>query len=148
MSSKDFFVTSIRPPVVYGKGCKGNFPKLVKLSRIIPIFPSYPNIRSMLYIDNLCELVRLAIVNSYSGIIHPQNKEQTSTMEMVELISKNSNHKVFFTRFFNPIISLLKNRFHLINRMFANDYYSRELSNVFDYKYDVVSFEDSIERSI
>ncbi len=40
---------------------KGNFPQLVKMSRL-PLFLKVRNQRSMLYITNLCGFVRLMIV--------------------------------------------------------------------------------------
>ena len=147
-NSDTFSVVSIRPPVVYGKGCKGNFPKLAKLAKITPLFPKYDNTRSILYIDNLCELVKLLIIDRYSGIVHPQNKEKTSTVQMVEIMAKIYGRHISMPRFFNPFISLMVNKVHLVNRMFADDHYSRELSNIFDYRYCVYSTEESIERSL
>ena len=143
-----FHTVSIRPPVVYGKGCKGNFPRLAKLAKFTPIFPNYKNIRSMIYIDNLCELIRLIILNNCSGIFHPQNKELTSTVEMVEIMSKAYGHKIWMTKIFNCLISITVDKIHIVNRMFANDSYSPSISNVFNYDYCVVSTEESIKRSL
>lgn len=55
MSSDNFHVLIVRPPMVYGPGCRGNFQKLIKLVRILPVFPRVNNARSMIYIQNLCE---------------------------------------------------------------------------------------------
>ena len=41
-----FNVVIIRPPMIYGKGSKGNYPLLSKLSQITPFFPNYENQRS------------------------------------------------------------------------------------------------------
>ena len=54
MATPDFKVVSVRPPVVYGKGCKGNFALLIKLSKFFPIFPYFSNTKSVIFIDNLC----------------------------------------------------------------------------------------------
>lgn len=148
LGDEDFKVVSIRPPVVYGKECKGNFPKLVKLGQITPIFPDYSNVRSVLYIDNLCELVRLLIIDRYSGIVHPQNREKVSTTQMMKFISEKYGRHIWMTRIFNPAIRLLVNKVHLVNRMFADDHYSLELSHIYDFKYCVYSTEESIKRSI
>ena len=57
MDSSEFKVVILRPPMIYGKDCKGNYPRLAKLARMLPVFPDYENRRSMLHIDNLCEFI-------------------------------------------------------------------------------------------
>ena len=69
-----FKVVVLRPPMIYGKGSKGNFPQLEKFAKI-PFFPYVNNERSMLYVGNLVEFVRLMIENVESGVFYPQNKE-------------------------------------------------------------------------
>lgn len=68
LQSNDFNVVIIRSPMIYGKGCKGNYQTLVKLALKLPIFPYVENERSMLYIGNLCEFVRLMIENNEHGV--------------------------------------------------------------------------------
>lgn len=48
-----FKVVILRPPMIFGKGAKGNYPKLSKMACKLPLFPDVNNERSMLYIDNL-----------------------------------------------------------------------------------------------
>ncbi len=36
-----FAVCILRPPIIYGNGCKGNFPKLVNFAKKHSIFPSF-----------------------------------------------------------------------------------------------------------
>lgn len=52
-------VVIIRPPLVYGPGVKGNFLNLLKLSQLpIPLpFGLVNNQRSMVYLDNLVDLI-------------------------------------------------------------------------------------------
>jgi nucleoside-diphosphate-sugar epimerase len=57
--------------MVYGKGCRGNYPKLAKLAVKTPIFPDVDNKRSMIHIDNLCEFVRLLIDDYRGGLFFP-----------------------------------------------------------------------------
>lgn len=49
----------VRPPMVYGAGCPGNFPRLVKLvKRGIPLpFGSVTGIRSFVHVDNLASML-------------------------------------------------------------------------------------------
>lgn len=145
MNDKSFCVVSIRPPVVYGVGCKGNFVKLEKYSKWIPIFPDYTNYRSMIYIDNLCEFVKLIIDNSERGIFYPQNNRHISTTEIVQLISKYSGKKLLVTKTFNFFIKILIKHIRIIKKIFDNDYYDLELSNYQDFKYNLINFEESIK---
>ena len=49
----------VRTPLVYGPGVKANFLKLIKLvSRNVPLpFSGLTNLRSFLYVENLCDLL-------------------------------------------------------------------------------------------
>lgn len=148
MNSDTFKVASVRPPAVYGKGCKGNFPTLVKYAARLPIFPDYEQKKSMIFIDNLCEFIRLLIENNSSGLFHPQNREYTSTTEMVRSIAKINKHKICFVKGFNPILRILEKRVRVLNRAFADDAYELELSADFGWEYCVEEFEESIKWSI
>lgn len=55
LQSNIFDIVIIRPPMIYGKESKGNYPLLAKFAKISPIFPDIENQRSMLYIDNLTD---------------------------------------------------------------------------------------------
>lgn len=148
MNSETFKVASVRPPAVYGKGCKGNFPTLVKYATKLPVFPEYKQMKSMIFIDNLCEFIHLLIENESSGLYHPQNREYTSTTQMVKAIAEQANHKIKFIKVFNPMLYLLEQKVQLVNRAFANDAYMLELSADFDYEYCKVGFMQSIKMSL
>ncbi|CVI73568.1 UDP-glucose:undecaprenyl-phosphate glucose-1-phosphate transferase [Clostridiales bacterium CHKCI001] len=91
---KNFKVVVLRPPMIYGKGSKGNYPELVKLATKLPVFPAIKNKRSMLHIDNLCQFVKLMIDNQESGIFFPQNREYTNTSDMVRMIAHVKKRKI------------------------------------------------------
>lgn len=138
-----FVVSHIRPPMVYGSESKGNFPLLAKLAVKTPIFPNYDNKRSMIYIKNLCEFLRLIIEKRIPGILHPQNREYVKTYKLVSLIGEKQGHKIIGTKIFNPIIKLLSN-VNIVNKVFGDLYYSMQMSEI-DIKYQVYSLEESIE---
>ncbi len=71
LQDDSFRIAILRPPMVYGKGCRGNYPKLAKLAVKTPIFPDVDNKRSMIHIDNLCEFVRLLIDDYRGGLFFP-----------------------------------------------------------------------------
>lgn len=144
LGNQDFKVVSIRPPVVYGKGCKGNFTLLEKIVKKSFIFPNYPNIRSMIYIDNLCEFLKLIIDHEERGIFHPQNKDYISTTQLAKLIAKANNKKLYCINWLNPIITFFVKRVRIVNRAFGNDYYAKSLSSYKNFSYCLFNYEESI----
>jgi len=56
-------VCSLRSAMVYGPGCKGNLPRMIKMIDlgIFPPLPDVGNRRSMVYISNLVDAVILAL---------------------------------------------------------------------------------------
>lgn len=146
LQSDKFKVVILRPPMIYGKGSKGNYPLLSKFAKVSPIFPDIDNQRSMLHIENLCEFVRLMIDNEEAGIFFPQNGEYVKTSEMVRLIGNVNGKKVKLVRMFNPFLVAMKNKLNLVNKVFGNLSYDLALS---DYKVDyrVHNLEDSIRQT-
>lgn len=128
-----FKVVIIRPPMIYGKDSKGNYPKLAKAAQKLPVFPNLDNKRSMLHIDNLSEFIKLMIDNVEEGLFFPQNKEYVKTSEMVKIISEVHGKKISLTKLFNPILHLMLNRINIINKVFGNLVYEKDMS---EYKHD------------
>ena len=77
LASDQFVVTVLRPPMIYGKGSKGNYPTLASMAKKLPIFPDVQNERSMLYIENLTEFLAQVMIRGCGGIYWPQNAEYT-----------------------------------------------------------------------
>ena len=105
LADSAFKLTIIRPPMVYGKNCKGNFQKLVRLVEVCPIFPKCGNQRSMIFIDNLCKFAKICIDNTMAGIFCPQNKDYVSTDELIALIAKEKDKKVIVSELLGMIIN-------------------------------------------
>ena len=142
-----FKVCILRPPMIYGPNSKGNFPRLVKLAQKTPLFPAWHNKRSMLYIDNLAEFVKQAILRELSGTFYPQNRELADTVEIIRFFAKANGHKVWITRLLNPFVWLGSFILQPINKMFATYYYDPEMSKV-DFDYQLVSFEESLKQMV
>ncbi len=142
LNDDDFKVCIIRPPMIYGRGSKGNYPLLAKFAKKTPIFPTLNNERSMLYVGNLVEFIRLMIENKESGVFLPQNEEYVSSKELVRLVSSISEHKVFFTGVFNPLLKLMSKNTY-VNKVFGNLMIDKGLSQ-YKQKYCRYSFEESI----
>lgn len=88
LEEDQFKVAILRPPMIYGKGCKGNYNTLAKIAKISLVFPEVRNKRSMLYIRNLCEFIRIIMEDKACGVFYPQNKEYVNTSDFVKLIRK------------------------------------------------------------
>lgn len=144
LESEKFKVVILRPPMIYGKGSKGNYPLLSKFAQKSPVFPNYPNKRSMLYIENLSEFVKLMIVNNEKGTFHPQNNELVQTSEMVRLIAEHHNNKVRFLKLGNPFINLFF-RLNIIKKVFGDLYYEESMSFYDKGSYQKISLEKSIQ---
>lgn len=143
LSADDFKVVILRPPMIYGPGCKGNYNSLRKFALKFPVFPKVANERSMLYIDNLCEFVRLMIDNEESGIFHPANAETSNTSEMVKMIAEAHGKKKALMGGLTWLLKLMSHFTGLVNKAFGNLTYSSELT---EYKenYRVYSLAESI----
>jgi len=146
LESEMFKVAVLRPPMIYGKGSRGNYPKLAKLAQKLPVFPNIENERSMLHVDNLCEFVRLVIDNGDSGVFFPQNKEFVKTSELVYLIGRVHDKSIKLTKLFNPLINILARKIGLINKVFGNLVYEKSMSEYRD-NYWVRDFKQSIEMT-
>lgn len=145
LESDNFKVCILRPCMIYGPNAKGNFPRLAKLATKVPVFPCWHNKRSMLYIDNLAEFVKQAVLHELSGTFYPQNCEQADTVEIIRFFAKAAGHKVWITRLLNPCVWLGSFVLQPINKMFATYYYDPQMSKM-DFDYQLVSFEESLKR--
>ncbi len=150
LADDSFIVTVLRPPLVYGKGSKGNYPALSKLAKKLPVFPDVMNERSMIYIENLCEILCQVMIRSEGGVFWPQNAEYTRTSEVVKAIAKVSGHKIHVSRVWNWTVSLISKipgRIGVLaDKAFGNMSYEQSMSQ-YDFDYQVVDFQKSIERT-
>lgn len=151
-----FKVIVLRPPMIYGKGSKGNYPTLSKLAKKLPVFPNVDNERSMLHIENLCEflcqIMLVKKINKNAVVLIPQNGEWTKTSEMVKQIGEVTNKKV---RLWGGIVNLavlFAGRMPgkvsgLVNKAFGNLVYDQYLSEYDGINYRVVDLKNSIIRT-
>ncbi|MCM3731606.1 NAD-dependent epimerase/dehydratase family protein [Fictibacillus nanhaiensis] len=141
LGSNEFKIAFIRPPMIYGKGCKGNYARLGNLARKLPIFPSIENKRSMIYIGNLCEFLRLIIDESKSGLFFPQNADYVCTSEMVKMIAELHGTKMRMTKLFNLILRLIS--ISTIKKVFGDLVYDKQIDE-YKNRYTIYDFETSI----
>jgi len=143
MQDNAFHVVILRPPMVYGKNSKGNYPVLSKLAQKLPVFPVVNNNRSMIYIENLVEFVRLMIDHNEYGIFWPQNEEYTNTSELVGMIAAAHGKKVLMIPGLSWALKIMSHFTGLVNKAFGSLTYDREMS-----KYKVPYCKKTLAESI
>jgi len=146
LSDDNFKVVILRPPMIYGNACRGNYPILAKLAIRVLIFPDVDNQRSMLYIGNLIEFVRLMIENEEEGIFWPQNSEYTKTSNVVKEIAEAHGEKVHLVRGFSLVLRYLSYVTKKINKVFGNLSYDMAMSE-YKVNYRKYSLKESIKLS-
>jgi len=144
LETDDFKIVVLRPPMIYGKRSKGNYPRLANMAKKIPIFPDIENERSMLHIENLCEFIKVMIDHEESGLYFPQNKEYVKTSELVKTIAEVHGKKVMMTRVFNPVLKLMFG-IGIVNKLFGNLVYEKSMSDYDKANYRIRDFKESIE---
>lgn len=144
LSDESFRVVVLRPPMIYGPGCKGNYPILSLFARKLPLFPKVENERSMLFVGNLTAFVKLMIDNEESGLFHPQNREYVSTSELVKEIAAAHGRKLPLLPGFTWAVRLLGLATPLVDKAFGNLSYDMALSEYPKGEYRLCSLEESI----
>ena len=144
LNDDSFKVVILRPPMIYGPGSKGNYVVLSKLAQKLPVFPKVNNERSMLYIGNLVEFVRLVIAQDMQGVFWPQNSEYVNTTELVRLISKAHGKKMIVVPGLGFALKFLSLFSGKANKAFGSLCYDKTL-NMFDQEYCKCSLAESID---
>lgn len=132
IKSDKFKVCIIRPPMVYGKNCKGNYRRLEKYVEYIPFFPNLKNKKDFIFIENLTDFIKYVIDNEIDGIFYPRDPELISTYEIVKEIAQNKGKNMFLFSFFNPFIRLLISKIGIVTTVFSDNYCIIE--NLIDWK--------------
>ena len=138
-----FRLAILRPPMIYGKGCKGNYQTMAKLAKKLPLFPWVDNQRSMLYMENLSEFIRLLIEDEADGIFCPQNREYVNTSEMVNLIAHANGRGILLIHGFSWAIRLLRPVTGVVDKAFGSLCYDFEIS-AYPRNYCVKNMQESI----
>lgn len=145
-----FNVAIVRPPSVYGKGCKGGYiTGFTKIARLLPIIPrAYENAcQSFIYIDNLSECVRLIIERGLNGAFCPQDDETPNANRLLEVICKGIGKKYRCSRLLGLCLRLVS-FIPLVKKAYGGIEYSRKLSDIPGMDYVVVPFEEGMRRTV
>lgn len=151
MESDDFIVSVIRPPMVYGKGVKGNMESLIKLVKKLPILPfNYTkNRRSFVNIDSLLHLTSLVIDKEKEGIFLPLDEKPLSLKEMIEGIEEGLKIKRIKIPMIEPFFWILtKIKPNIMVRLYGSlQFDNRETREKLKYV-PLVSYEKGIKNML
>lgn len=151
LADENFNVVVLRPPMIYGRGSKGNYPILAKYAKKLPLFPKVKNLRSMLHIDNLCEFLCKIMLLGKGGVFIPQNAEYTQTSKMVKEIAEVSGRRIMESVIFTPAVfvgSKIPGKIgNIVNKAFGNMTYEQEMSEYPGLDYRVVGLKESIKKT-
>lgn len=123
MCDDSFAVCIVRPPMIYGKGCRGNYPTMEKFALKSPVFPSLKNKKDFIFIDNMSDAIKFYIDHSISGVCYPRDREPVSTCKIVKTIAELNNKKIHLWGVFNPFVKLFLKLNHTLILVFGDNYY-------------------------
>ena len=126
-----FRIATLRPPMIYGPNCRGNYPRLASLAGKLPLFPKVNNQRSMLYIGTLCAFVEKLLSSGRGGLYFPQNRKYVNTTDMVCAIARCRGKKMLVIPGFGWLISLAASRVGVAGKVFGTLTYEMAMSKDF-----------------
>ncbi len=126
-----FRVAILRPPMVYGPGCRGNYPRFSALVRKLPVFPKVRNQRSMLYIENLTGFLARLVESGQGGLYFPQNRAYVSTHELAREIALAQGKRLWQPRGLGWLLGWLSNRVGVFGKLFGSLTYDQAMSQAF-----------------
>lgn len=147
LQSKEFNVSILRIPMLYGYGCPGNYSALSKLVKFVSVFPKLNNTRSMLFIDHLSDVIIYLIDKQSSGLMLIKNPDDINILYMVSEIAKNKNKKLHHSYTLGLLLKLIGNNFKKTRKMFGNLTYHSQDCEIVGFNFENLSFEDTIAIS-
>lgn len=146
LKSTNFSPIIIRSPLIYGNKVKGNFSKILNLSKKTIVFPDIKNKRSMIYIENLCNLIKICIERDVPELIHPQNENYICTSNLVRCLAKHHKHKIIFLKFPNILFKKIINNNQFLSKIFGDLYY--DVSLQLNFNYNLFNLNESIKKMV
>lgn len=128
LADDTFRIAVLRPPMIYGRGCRGNYPRLAALAKSLPLFPKVNNERSMLYIGTLCVFVQSLLESGQGGLYFPQNSEYVNTADMVKSIALCSGRRIRLMPGFGGLLRMLEGRVGVVGKVFGTLTYDQQMS--------------------
>jgi len=129
--SRNFSLSIVRPPLVYGDNCPGNYFRYMKLcAKYLPLFPLMrKNKFSMISIENLCVKLKEIIETNTEGVICPHDPQLLSTTDRIATLAKGYNRFHYQSVFLGFLLKIFYKGFPLkqIRNLFGDLYYDESL---------------------
>lgn len=135
LESGNFKVYVMRPPMVYGEGCPGNYTLLKKLSRYTPVFPLINNERSAIHINRLVTEIKAGIDWQLHGLSLPQDDEYINTSQLISQMAQEEGKKIYLSKLLGDCVKLSFKKVSIVNKIFGNLTYEKENINQGELKY-------------
>ena len=150
LNEATFKVVCVRPPSVYGKGCRGGYiTGFASIVRRLPILPkAYENVKqSFIYIDNLSELVRLIVEKQLKGVFCPQDDKSINANELLEYLSLGIGKKYRDSRWLGLLVKSLR-FLPVVKKAYGGVEYAQSLSTFKGINYVMVPIKEGLRRSV
>jgi nucleoside-diphosphate-sugar epimerase len=125
LNDDKFKMLVLRPPMVYGPNCSGNYARLEKFALKAPFFPMIDNKRSMINIDKLCEYVKVYIDEERYGLFLPQDDLYVNTSLLVKKIAEDNGRRIYLSKSLGFLVKLVGKRVNLLKKIFGNLVYEK-----------------------
>ncbi len=105
-----FSVLIVRPPMIYGKDAPGNYDKLLRVVKALPVLPflDATGTHDLLHVNTFVTLIEKAVARDASGVILIKDDHPLSMKELVDFILSSLNMtKPFIPCPFKKVIKLL-----------------------------------------
>lgn len=120
LRDKTFKVCVLRPPMVYGDGCKGNYQTIVKIVRKFPVFPRVNNKRSLVNINNLVLFVKNLVDENGDGLFFPRDKEYIRTIDLAKEIAKEKGKRIYLSYLLGFVVIIFRPFCGKLKKAFGN----------------------------
>ncbi|GBD72068.1 putative UDP-sugar epimerase [Tetragenococcus halophilus subsp. halophilus] len=141
LENEKFLVSILRPPMIYGPNASGNYSRLSKLAKKLNIFPKINNQRSMLFILNLHQFLKIIIDNQLSGTFYPKNSQHINTSQLVYEIAKAHNKSMHLISMGETIPQFLIKYSAVFSKIFGTLIYDENLLGSPNTEYKGLKFE-------
>lgn len=128
LASAEFKVAHLRPPMIYGPDAPGNFSKLEKVAKLLPIIPEIQNQRSAIFIEHFSQFVDVLIRSGEGGIYHPQDGFDLNTTRVIQTIRKIQGKPTITFPLPNQFVKWL-NHLSISRKLYGNLKYDDKLDD-------------------
>lgn len=146
LEDENFKFACVRPLMVYGKDCRGNFQSVIKIVSASPVFPRVHNKRSLIYIDNLCSFIKLLIDKQASGTFFPRNREDVDIYDIATGVAEGMGRSLYMSWILGVLIYVFRDCFSITKKAFGDLVFTDR--DPFDCSYCVCDTKESIRRSV